>query len=100
MTPQFSGVKRPRSVELALIFEIFLFDSCKRVVCRKEMRYWPKSLISLPPTNQAPLLLSDEYCGGIFDALAVRPTVFLHDGHHFFVMFLARPITLEFEQYL
>src|SRR5437016_13942690 len=38
--------------------------------------------------------------GGIFDALAVRPTVFLHDCHHFFVMFLARPIALEFQKYL
>ena len=38
--------------------------------------------------------------GGIFDALAVRPAVFLHDCHHFLVMFLARPIALEFEQHL
>src|SRR6266404_5818645 len=38
--------------------------------------------------------------GDIFDALAVRPTVFLHDCHHFFVMFLARPVALEFQQHL
>src|SRR6266852_5253162 len=38
--------------------------------------------------------------GGIFVALAVRPTVFLHDCHHFFVMLLARPVALEFQQHL
>jgi len=33
-------------------------------------------------------------------ALAVRAAVFLHDCQHFFKMFLARPIALEFEQHL
>src|SRR6266481_3736960 len=41
-----------------------------------------------------------DLCRGIFDALAIRAAVFLHDCHHFLVMFLARPIALEFEQHL